>query len=91
VARLIVGLLVLRVMLGRSNLCVFRPHLVRCLVAAVIWCRELRSASRFLDGGRCRWRSAGGVRWVTLPMVALGAESGGDGRRRKIKGRESCM
>jgi hypothetical protein len=25
---------------------------------------------------------------VTSPMVALGAESGGDGRRRKIEGRE---
>jgi hypothetical protein len=34
------------------------------------------------------WRFVGGVRWVTLSMVALDAESGGDGRRRKIEGRE---
>jgi hypothetical protein len=33
------------------------------------------------------WPSAGGAQWVTSPMVALGAESGGDGRRQKIEGR----
>jgi hypothetical protein len=46
------------------------------------------SFGRLVLGGRCRWPSAGGAQWVTSPMVALGAESGGDGRRRKIEGGE---
>jgi hypothetical protein len=45
------------------------------------------SFGRPVLGGRCRWPSAGGAQWVTSPMVAFGAESGGDGRRRKIEGR----
>jgi hypothetical protein len=71
-------------MVGAGTVGGERRHWMVVGISAWWW----RSAGRFLDGGRYRWRFAGGVRWVTSPIVALGAESDGDGWRRKIEGRE---